>query len=42
MEARIEMPSKHFDAPQLCSPREIRSTRVRAPGAKDEDYFPGK
>jgi alkanesulfonate monooxygenase SsuD/methylene tetrahydromethanopterin reductase-like flavin-dependent oxidoreductase (luciferase family) len=24
-----------------CSLQEIRSTPVRAPGAKDEDYFPG-
>jgi hypothetical protein len=41
MEARIEMASKHLILVNSAYSEEIRSTRVRAPGAKDEDYFPG-
>jgi len=41
MEARIEMPSKHLILLTSARSKKLGGTWVRAPVAKDEDYFPG-
>ncbi len=41
MEARIEMPSKHLIPLNSAHSEKLGARWVRAPGGKDEDYFPG-